>query len=63
MSTPGASAAQSVTTIGQRVTDPLREVDYAIDAQGDLYDIDAAGDHLIIQPAATWPGATASETV
>jgi hypothetical protein len=59
----GASASQTITAIGQRVTDPLREVDLAIDAEGDLYDMDPAGDHEIIQPAVTWPGATASEAV
>jgi len=63
MADVGASASQTITVIGQRVTDPLREVDLAIDAAGDLYDIDAAGDHLVLEPAVTWVGQTASEAV
>ncbi len=50
-------------TIGKSTDDPLREVDLAIDPEGDLYDIDAEGDHLVLQPAVTWTGQTASEDV
>lgn len=64
MSTTGASAAVTVSSvIGQPVGDPLREVDLAIDAAGDLMNIDAAGHHMIVQATVTWAGQSASQEV
>jgi hypothetical protein len=63
MADVGASASATVTVIGLIAGDPLAEVDLAIDAIGDRLNIDAAGDDLIVTPAVTWIGATASEAV
>ncbi len=59
----GASATATVTVLGMGAADPLAEVDLAIDAGGDLLNIDSSGDVLIVTPATVWTGKSAAETV
>lgn len=52
-----------MSTIGKSADDPLREVDLLIDPQGDELLIDGAGHQMMVEPAVTWAGKTASEDV
>jgi hypothetical protein len=51
----------TLTVIGKTADDPLAEIDLAVDAQGDLLDIDSEGDVLMVEPAATWVGKAADQ--
>jgi hypothetical protein len=64
MATLGESAGGvTITVVGATPSTLGQEVDLAIDAAGDLLNIDSAGDHLIVTPGVTWTGKSASETV
>jgi hypothetical protein len=52
-----------MSTIGKSADDPLREVDLRIDPEGHELLIDGAAHELMVQPAVTWTGKTASEEV
>ncbi len=49
----------TLTIIGKTADDPLAEVDLAIDAQGDLLEIDSEGDVIMVEPAVDWTGKSA----
>jgi hypothetical protein len=51
----------TLTIIGKIADDPLAEVDLAIDAQGDLLEIDSEGDVLMVEPAVVWVGKAADQ--
>jgi hypothetical protein len=58
--TTGTSAALTVTFTGVTASPFNSEVDLAIDAAGDLLEIDPAGDPLIVTGAITFTGGTAT---
>jgi hypothetical protein len=63
MADVGTSATLTITAAGTAVASPLGEVDLAIDAGGELLEIDGAGDVLVVADAVAWTGKSAAQDV